>query len=192
MLKRTSAVLLFAMTAASLACNGGGAGDGTPAASATPIEGGTPTPAVTSTAVGGTHTPPPDIRGQDLTEEPALSDYLASSGGTVDAARITYADLTEDGVEDAVVPVSSGGEGGDIAVFVYGYGPAGLQELLMLRPEAESLRAEVFDGALTVSEPVYAPGDPFCCPSQLRTRTYGWDGTKLVVVDEATEPAGEN
>ncbi|MEX2158119.1 MAG: hypothetical protein WEB04_01830 [Dehalococcoidia bacterium] len=133
-------------------------------------------------------TPSQDIRNEDLTAQPGLSDFLSTSGGSVNPERMLYADLTNDAVDEAIVPVGSGGEGGDIAVFVYGYESGGVTELLRALPEDQStIATELQDGALVTSEPVYADGDPFCCPSQLRVKTYGWDGSALVVDDEELE-----
>jgi len=133
-------------------------------------------------------TPAPDIRQQDLTQQPGLQAFLSSSGGQVDPQSIIYADVTGDRVDDAVVPVSSGGEGGNIALLVYGYQPSGIEELLHYTPDMR-LQASVEDGRLTVTEPVSAPGDPLCCPSELKKTTYRWDGAKLVVAEERTVPA---
>ena len=171
-------IVLAAALALVAACNGGEA---------------TPTATMEdTTATLDMATAPPDIRQQDLTDQPGLQDFLASAGGAVDSNAIIYGDLTEDGVEDAVVPVSSGGEGGDIAVFVFGYGPGGLDELLRVLPENDSLRAEISDSALTIIEPVFGPADPLCCPSELRTTTYRWDGSELVVADQETAPGPGN
>ena len=142
-------------------------------------------PGATATAPSdGAGTPGPDIRREDLTQQPDLQQFLQDSGGEVDNERIMYADLTEDGVDDAVVPVGSGGEGGDIAVFVYGYASGILSELLQVLPEDQTLAATVEAGVLSVSDPVYAEGDPLCCPSQLKVKTYAWDGSQLAVENE--------
>jgi hypothetical protein len=87
--------------------------------------------------------------------------------------------VTGDGAEDAIVPISSGGEGGNIALFVYGFGPTGLAELLRKTTDT-SLTASIVEGQLEVTEASYAVGDPLCCPSDLVTTTYVWDGTSLV------------
>ena len=137
----------------------------------------------TATAPAGT--PAPDIRQQDFAQVSAVSDYLATAGGQIDTGAIIYADITEDGFEDAVVPVSSGGEGGYLAIFVFGYGQDGLSELLRVTPST-AVNASVTDGVLTVDEAEYAPGDPMCCPSQLLRTTYRWDGAKLVVDSQNT------
>jgi hypothetical protein len=169
---------------------GGDSGD-------TPTATGTPEVAATATA------PAPDIREQDFAQLPAVSDFIATAGGEVAPNLITYVDLTEDGVDDAVVPISSGGEGGEIAVFVFGYGPSGLKELLRVIPEngfkdnivvpqSGSVKDNIVDGKLTITEPVFAPGDPMCCPSQLRVTTYGWNGSELVIEDQRTEQTVQN
>ena len=143
--------------------------------------------ATVPTGEAGT-TPSQDIQNEDITGQPGLVDYLRTSGGTVDPERVMYADLTDDAVDEAIVPVASGGEGGDIAVFVYGYQSGVVTELLRALPEDQSTIAAALEGGvLTTSQPVYADGDPFCCPSQLRVQTYGWNGSALVVADERIE-----
>ena len=132
---------------------------------------------------------PVDIRQVDLASEPAVAEFLGTSGGAVDAERILYADLTGDGNEEAVVPVSSGGEGGDIAVFVFGYSGDAVQELLMAQPAESSMTAAIENGQLVTAEGVFAPGDPFGFPSQLLRRYYTWNGEALVVEREEQVPA---
>jgi len=152
-----------------------------------------PDPDATATSPPGQATPSPDapdIREEDLAAQPGLSEFLAGTNAQVDPGRIIYADLTGSGGEEAVVPVSSGGEGGDIAIFVYGYGEDGsLQELLREVPSESSITAEVQDGQLVTTQGAYAPGDPLCCPSELLVRYYEWGGTALVVEREEQIPA---
>lgn len=177
-------LLIAALAASAAGCDDEGGG-GAPTGTLETME-------ATATAETDTPTPAPDIRQQDLTQEAGLRDFLATSGGEVAPAAIIYVDLTGDGVEEAVVPVASGGEGSAIAVFVFGYGPGGLEELLRVIPESGSVKENIVEGALTTMEPVFASGDPLCCPSELRTITYRWDGSRLVVADERTEPVVEN
>lgn len=170
-----SACVLLALLAIASGCSGG-SGAGKPQASPITTEG-------TSDAMATATVPAtagPDIRTLDLPAQPGLQSFLAGSGGAVDSNSIVYADLTEDGVEDAVVPVSSGGEGGDIAVFVYGYTGTGLEELLSFAVQKGSLAQTVENGVLTIQEPVYSDQDPLCCPSDFKTTAYRWDGTELV------------
>ncbi len=130
----------------------------------------------------------PDIRSEDLTEQPGLSEFLAATGGVVDSSRNQYADLTGSGADEAVVSVSSGGEGGDIAIFVFGYGvDAEIEELLRATTET-SILATIENGQLKTTEGVRAPGD-IGVPSQLLHRYYIWDGSALVIEREEQEPA---
>lgn len=170
---------LVAVAALAVACK-----DGSPGETAA-----TPTPPVeepTATAGGGQ-----DIRQEDLAAQAGLRDFINTAGGEVDTARITYLDLTEDAIDDAIVPISSGGEGGDIAVFVFGYQDGALTELLHVNASDSSLVADTQDGALRITEPVYAEGDPLCCPSQLRRTTYLWDGARLSQVSDELVPTEE-
>ena len=182
-------LLLLSLALAGAGCRSGGGKTGATATSTLRAT----VPAVTSTPIAsaGTATPAPDIRREDLSALPQVVDFTAS-GGQVDTAGVTYADLTEDGVDDAVIPISSGGEGGDIAVFVFGYGPGGLRQLLRVIPESASLKDNIVDGKLTITEPVSAPNDPLCCPSELRVTTYAWNGEELVVESQRTEQTVQN
>lgn len=169
--------LLTALLALAASCGGDGAGG-----SATP--GATTTPAhVTPATSGPTLTPAPDIKDVDFGANQALNDFLAAAGD-VFIREIRYGDLTGDGVDDAMLPITSLGEGGDIAVFVFGYGPDGLQELLRVVAETGTMTADVLNRRLVTIEPLFAPGDPMCCPSQTRTRAYGLEGSVLVPVFE--------
>ena len=184
-LRFAAALLPILLLAFAAGCDEGTSGEATPTVPATTEE-------ATLTPMPATATASPDIRQQDLTEQPGLREFLNSAGGEVVPDAIMYADLTGDRAEEAVVSVSSGGEGGDIAIFVFGYGPTGLQELLRVLPENRSLRADVIDDTLTVTEPVFGPDDPLCCPSKLRKTTYEWNGSKLVVATQETVPAEES
>jgi hypothetical protein len=116
-----------------------------------------------------------------------IADFVRTAGGSVDTAGITYADLTRDGVADAVVPIVSG-EGGDFALFVAGYGPGGLTEFLRVNARSLSYRITA-EGKLQVDQPQFAAGDPMCCPSQLGRTTYSWNGEKLVPESTQTVPS---
>jgi len=147
----------------------------------------TPSPPPEQTATVEAVTPNPEIQDVDFLQVPAVEDLLAESGGRLLPEEIVFADLTGDGVEEAVVPISSGGTGGNVAYAVFGYQGGDLEELLAVRPEAGRVTVSVEDGVLVDTQPVYAPEDPLCCPSQLRHRYYRWDGGELVVDYEITE-----
>ncbi len=173
-----SRILLFAALLALLAGCSGDGDNGEPTATEQPQATATVDPADR-----------PDIRSETLTEQPGLSEFLAGSGGVVDSSRNQYADLTGSGADEAVVSVSSGGEGGDIAVFVFGYGAdAEIEELLRATTET-SILATIEGGQLKTTEGVSAPGDPFGVPSLVLNRYYIWDGSALVIEREEQEPA---
>ena len=185
-------LLLLSLALVAGGCSGSGGKKGataTPRVTATAAATIRPT---TTTAPAETPTPAPDIRQQDVSRLSGISQFIASSGGRVAKDLITYVDLTGDGVDEAVVPIGSTGEGANIAVFVYGYGPAGLSELLRVIPESGSVKDNIANGKLTITEPVFAPGDAMCCPSQLRVSTYRWNGEALVVESQRTEQAVQN
>jgi hypothetical protein len=144
----------------------------------------TSSPPVEPTA---TVVPGPDIAEVDFSQVPAVDDLLEGSGGRLLPEEIIISDLTGDGAEEAVVPVSSGGTGGNIAYAVFGYRDGDLEEILRVKPEAGRVMVSIEDGVLVETQPVYGPEDPLCCPSQLRHTYYRWDGEELVVDHEETE-----
>ena len=148
----------------------------------------TPTGSPMATSVASP-TAAADIRQEELNDQPALSEFLLSTGGVIDPTRIIYGDLTGSGAEDAVVPVSTGGEGGDIAVFVFGYIDGEIAELLRAEPAETSIVASIEGGQLMTTEGIFAPGDPINFPSQLLHRYYRWDGMALIIDREEQEPA---
>jgi hypothetical protein len=149
----------------------------------------TPSPAPEQTATVEAVTPSSEIQEVDFSQVPAVQGLMAESGGSLLPEDIIFADLTGDGVDEAVVPISSGGSGGDIAYAVFGYRGGDLKELLVVKPEAGRVTVSVEGGALVDTQPVYAPEDPLCCPSELRHTYYRWDGSELVVDHQATEKA---
>jgi hypothetical protein len=175
------AVLVVALLVFTAACSNGGGAGGEETATV-PIGTGGPTVSVTPTAA-------PDIRQEDFSTHPVIQGYLDSAGGDIDPSTIIYGDLTGDGVEDAVVPVSSGGEGGPTAIYVFAYGEGGLAALLQVKPQGKSIQAAIENGKLVTTEPVFEANDPLCCPSKLLRKTYGWNGTDMTQTDSETVPA---
>ncbi len=183
MLRLSRILLVIAAPAILLAlagCNGDSDGGG-PNATAPPTE-----------QAQTTATDSPDmtgIRSEDLAEQLELNAFLVFTGGVVDASRNQYADLTGSGADEAIVSVSSGGEGGDFAIFVFGYDADGeIDELLRAVTAATSMVATIEDGQLKITEGVFAPGD-IGVPSQLLHRYYAWEGTRFVIEREEQEPA---
>lgn len=183
-----AAMILACLALMVAACNGGDDdGDETPAATAS-----------VSVTAGATaeRTPHGEIREMDLESAEDVQALLTEVGGEYVQENVIYADVTDDGVDDAVVPVASGGTMGNLAFIVLT--PTGTDETAtLLTVEARSrggMAVEVrADGTILVTEPVYGPDDPECCPGMLRLSTYAWNGAALALVDEQTvdNPEGQ-
>ncbi len=144
-------------------------------------EEGEETPTATAETTPG---PPLDIREIDFSQQSDVQKMLRRLGGEVVPEEILYADLTDDGEEEAVVPISSGGTAGNLAFLVFGRRDGELVTLLSEVPEEGSVRVELKDGQLVEMLPVYASGDPSGFPSQIKEIYYAWDGEALVVERE--------
>ena len=104
-------VALTFFAAAIAGCGGGGGGaTKTPSASRSP--------AATSSSVATATTPSLGIRELDLSKVDDVTAIVASTGGQFVQTSVIYADLTGDGVDEAIVPISSGGTMGDVAFLV--------------------------------------------------------------------------
>jgi len=131
---------------------------------------------------------PPDIREIDLSQQPAVKALLQHLGGEVVANDILYADLTGDGREEAIVPISSGGTAGNLAFIVLGYRGGELDTLLSEVPAESSVQVELEDHQLVELLPVYSPGDTPGFPSRIKKVHYIWkDGALVVGQEEVVE-----
>jgi len=181
MYMRTSLWIAVALLAlgAFAACGGGGGDDATPTR-----------PAATSGPAGTAEagaTPSGEIRERNLANAPAVRSLLAETGGVYAPADVLYADLTEDGVDDAVVPIASGGTLGNVAFVVLTPTQDGTSVVLEGEPSSKGGMAfDIVDGKLLVVEAVFGTDDPECCPSLLRKTTYAWNGAALALEDEET------
>jgi len=174
----TAVLALFAF-----ACDGG---DDDPDATSTPGE---------PTRVPATSTPAAEptinsiIRELDLSALPDVEALIADTGGQFVQTNVLYADLTDDRIEEAVVPLASGGTIGIVAFVVLT--PEGDTATALLAETAGGggMAVELDEnGELVQVEPVPGPDDPECCPSMLRRTTYGWNGSALAIADVTTEP----
>jgi hypothetical protein len=117
---------------------------------------------------------------------------IAETDGVFAQADVLYADLTQDGVDDAVVPIASGGTMGNVAFLVLTPTQAGSAVVLRGTPSTApggrggGMALDVIEGKLVVVEPVFGTDDPECCPSLLRKTTYGWNGAALALEDQQT------
>ena len=91
-----------------------------------------------------------------------------------------------DGVEDAVVIVESGGTAGDLgaAVFSAVVGQPRLLGTIDRAGHVEVRLAGAVAGVIAVTQGQYAPGDPQCCPSNLREVVYQWDGRAFAAITD--------
>ena len=157
------------LAALALACGDGDEGKKTPTA----------TSPATSTPVS-----PSDIRKVDLDQQADVKALRQRLGGEVVAEDILYADLTGDGQEEAIVPISSGGTAGNLAFIVIGYRGGELVALLSEVPAEGSVQVELEDHHLVEVLPVYSPGDTPGFPSRIKKVQYIWKNGALVVGSE--------
>jgi hypothetical protein len=107
---------------------------------------------------------------------------------------VIYADVTGDGNEEAVVPVSLDGKEsivGFVVVTMIGGRPKGILSEL-LRDRRSRLTVKVEGGKVVETQSAPGPDDPECCPGTLNVTTYAWNGSALMVesVDTIPNPAG--
>lgn len=149
-------------------------------------------PALVETVQDAAKSPDVDIRTLDLEALKDVQALLSQTGGLYVQENVIYFDLTGDGADEAIVPVSSGGTLGDIAFIVLtsaGGGPRAL--LTQSRDLHTGLTVAVIDGKLVETRPEPGPDDPECCPSMLRRTTYSLDGVSLTVESQETIPNPE-
>ena len=130
------------------------------------------------------------IHAVDFSQDAATKDLIAKVGsGRVARDAILYADLTGDQKDEAVVPITVDGTLGNIAYIVLTMSSGSTKPILtrtMDRSAGSGLRMSVDTGKLKETVGVMGPSDPLCCPSELRTTTFRWDGKQLQVENETT------
>lgn len=161
----------------------GGTDDATSTQTATPTSTVTSTLTPTGTASAGIASVE-EIDFTDATVVGALIDHFG--GGEIDPNRIQYVDLTQDGTDDAFVPVESGGTAGDVgaALLTIEDGQPHVAGYIETGGRIEVRFPEVGGGIVVTTEGVWEPGDAECCPSQLRESTYEYEGGEFVLKDE--------
>ena len=147
--------------------------------------GGEPTPAATTPATPAGTLAPDAIRSVDLAGDEHVLRMVQGTGGEFSRDDVLYEDLTRDGREEAIIPIPSGGTMGNLGMVVLTLdgGAAAPRQLLALTGSGIGISVE--EGKLVLIEPVPAPDDPECCPSQLSRTVYAWNGSALSV--ESTE-----
>lgn len=106
--------------------------------------------------------------------------------GYPDLHDLSYGDLRGDGVEEAVIPLNSGGTTGDTGFLIYAPSPAGPH--IIAAQQGYKLSVAVKANQLVVTSPVYAGWEPNCCPSSTREVRYRLSGTKLVEAGSRQTP----
>ncbi|MGY2127443.1 hypothetical protein [Blastococcus sp. SYSU DS0617] len=124
-----------------------------------------------------------------------VADGLPGDAWDAETVRTTFADVTGDGTDEALVqltcpaPVSTRAE--RVVVFdVTAHRPAVLGVLGddLFHPQADVTT----DGTtITLSGPTVAGDDPYCCPGHWGTVTYTWDGDAFVVGTASEVPGTE-
>jgi hypothetical protein len=100
---------------------------------------------------------------------------------------VDVADVTSDGIDDALTFESTGGSGacGRWRVLAPRSGGADVA----LRRSTCDAQISIVGGDLELREAVFEPDDAHCCPSAFRTTTLEWDGSAFVATDVREEPA---
>ncbi len=135
------------------------------------------------------------IRNVDFAALPVLQTLAQQLAGRIDRTQIKYSDLTGDGNEDAVVPITSNGTYGTLAFVVFTE-RAGAPQAILTRLAGRERRGLIatFDrGQLAETSGVYGPFDANCCPGQIVKTYFRWDGQNLVFdrTDSITIPQGK-
>lgn len=97
------------------------------------------------------------------------------------------ADVTGDGSADALVFAEQGGSGGCGRTLVVDLATG--QEIFHQDGCDRRVDPSVDPVGLTITEAVYAPGDPHCCPSSVRTTTLVYTGGRWQRASSTTAPA---
>ena len=156
-----------------------------------------PTTKPASTTVATTPTSQPDAQGIRATdwkaayattlknndqqncgpEDPqtAQSDGYWGEGPTVE--QVAYVDMDGDGVEEAAVPIASGGTAGNTWVFIYKYSDN--KVVLADCLNGYKMYPQNVDGKLVVGEPIYQAWEANCCASGEEYTTYVFKKGKL-------------
>lgn len=183
--QRLAALTAIAVAAATFALGCRSESPAAPSPSPTASASATATPG--GIAVGG-------VRDVDWGSAAVLDEVRRHfNGGEVEPKRVAYADLTGDGVEEALVVVESGGTAGDLGAAVYG-AKAGRVSVLAWIDRAGHIELRLPNAGpnsafIVVEQGVFAPGDANCCPSRIRETALRWDGSAFVPTSDQTLPA---
>jgi len=140
--------------------------------------------------------PAADIHGANFAGMAPLQSLAQQLNGRVNPAGVQYHDLTGDGVDEAIVPITSDGPQGDLGIVVMTERNGAPAVILTQKADRTHQGLVVsFDGSqLTVTSAAYGPTDANCCPSQITRTYYRWTGDALVVdhANTITVPQGKD
>lgn len=167
-----------------------------------------PTPGATATSAPAASTLP-DLRtidwrehllqDPDLQQEPAPAGFPAELGdlylvytpaeiaGFPALDGILFGDLDDDGHDEAIIPITSGGTAGLVGLLIYQATPDGPR--LVTAKAGFDLSPRMTENGLAVHEPVRADWQPRCCPSAWSETLYRLAGDRLEAMSEQIEPA---
>jgi hypothetical protein len=109
------------------------------------------------------------------------------SSGVLGVRAEAFADVTGDGVPDALTFEDLGGSGACGVWRVVRMGRGDATEIYAKQTCDAQMR--ILGRELQIRASVYRPGDAHCCPSAYRTTTLRWSGEGWDVVDRSTTPA---
>ncbi len=109
--------------------------------------------------------------------------------GAPDLDGIIYLDVDRDGLEEAAIPLISGGTAGNIGFLLYRWGQP--TPRLVGWQEGYKQGLKTAGGKLVASNAVYSGWEPNCCPSGYSTITYALNGDKLQVASSRTDGYAE-
>jgi len=124
-------------------------------------------------------------RPESTPEKPFIRVKGADFVGTPELSGIVYVDMDGDGIEEAAIPLNSGGTAGNLGFLVYHQ--ANPQPRLVAWEGGYKLFLLLEQGKLVVGNALYAGWEGNCCPSGTSYTTYTLKGDKLSVVAERNE-----
>ncbi|MFA5801665.1 MAG: hypothetical protein WC911_04225 [Thermoleophilia bacterium] len=125
-----------------------------------------------------------DIRQADFAA--LLADEHASAQGVENKL---FMDIDSDGAQEALLLVRGDGENRPLDLYLYKV-KDGRAEVIFRETGVAQGEATFQGPRLVVTEGVYAPGDPLCCPSSIKLTYYVFKDGALVVSKVEAAPSG--